>query len=80
MFSVKDKDLFGMANQYIAESLLSFETIFSGAGHDQIHLTLTRPNNLGKGCGYLYSNFSKLYSQFDPSRFRVSACFGAATV
>lgn len=47
MFSVKDKDLFGMANQYIAECLLSFDTIFNGSGNDQIHLTLTRPNNLG---------------------------------
>lgn len=49
LFSVKDKDLFGMANQYIAESLLDFDTVRSGGGgSDQVHLTLTRPNNLGE--------------------------------
>lgn len=48
LFSVKDKDLFGMANQYIAETLLSLDTIQSGSAHEQIHLTLTRPNNMGK--------------------------------
>lgn len=48
LFSVKDKDLFGMANQYIAETLLSLERIQSGETSDQIHLTLTRPNNLGR--------------------------------
>lgn len=47
LFSVKDKDLFGMANQYIAETLISLETIQSGQAQEQIHLTLTRPNNLG---------------------------------
>lgn len=49
LFSVKDKDYFGMANQYIAEALLSFEEILNGSASEQLHLTLTRPNNLGKG-------------------------------
>lgn len=48
LFSVKDKDLFGMANQYIAETLVSLETIQSGKASEQIHLTLTRPNNMGE--------------------------------
>lgn len=50
LFSVKDKDLFGMANQYIAEALLSLETIKDGSASEQIHLTLTRPSNMGE-CG-----------------------------
>lgn len=50
LFSVKDKDLFGMANQYIAETLLSLDAIQSGSAVDQVHLTLTRPNNMGE-CG-----------------------------
>lgn len=48
LFSVKDKDLFGMANQYIAEALLSLETIKDGSASEQIHLTLTRPSNMGE--------------------------------
>lgn len=48
LFSVKDKDLFGMANQYIAETLLGLETVLAGEARDQIHLTLTRPSNMGE--------------------------------
>lgn len=48
MFSVKDKDLFGMSNQYIAECLLSFgEVEESEDGNvQQLHLKLTKPTNL----------------------------------
>lgn len=48
LFSVKDKDLFGMANQYIAETLVSLEAIQEGLASEQMHLTLTRPSNLGE--------------------------------
>lgn len=85
LFSVKDKDLFGMANQYIAEALLSFEAILNGSDGDQIHLTLTRPSNLGEcgggvgglrgSCGYLFFFLSLVIH-----RFRFAACFGVATV
>lgn len=42
MFSVKDKDLFGYANQYIAECYLIFQNIPEDSS-DQIHLKLSRP-------------------------------------
>jgi len=42
MFSVKDKDLFGYSNQYIAECYLIFQNI-PHDGSDQIHLKLSRP-------------------------------------
>ncbi|XP_059619903.1 protein unc-13 homolog 4B isoform X1 [Phlebotomus argentipes] len=49
LFSVKDKDLFGMSNQYIAESYLSFGEI-AEMGEEQIHLPLSRPINLDTDC------------------------------
>jgi BAI1-associated protein 3 len=52
MFSVKDKDYFGMSNQYLAESFISFSEIAdvtSDSGKiQQIHLKLNRPKKLGK--------------------------------
>lgn len=42
MFSVKDKDLFGYSNQYIAECYVTFQTIPDDCS-DQIHLKLSRP-------------------------------------
>ncbi|XP_037921818.1 protein unc-13 homolog 4B isoform X3 [Hermetia illucens] len=42
VFSVKDKDLFGMSNQYLAECYLSFEDIENSQG-EQIHMKLSRP-------------------------------------
>ncbi|XP_055698353.1 protein unc-13 homolog 4B isoform X3 [Phlebotomus papatasi] len=53
LFSVKDKDLFGMSNQYIAETYLSFGEIpeaDGGGAIEQIHLPLTRPYNLDTDC------------------------------
>ncbi|XP_055678420.1 protein unc-13 homolog 4B isoform X4 [Lutzomyia longipalpis] len=54
MFSVKDKDLFGMSNQYIAESYLSFGEIEEagnvGGVPEQLHLPLSRPFNLDTDC------------------------------
>lgn len=52
LFSVKDKDYFGMANQYVAESFLSFSDIADITGDSgqikQMHMTLTRPPKQGK--------------------------------
>lgn len=52
LFSVKDKDLFGMSNQYLAECYLSFNDIADITGEsgkiEQKHLILTRPYRLGK--------------------------------
>lgn len=52
LFSVKDHDYFGMANQYVAESFLMFKDIADIAADSgsikQLHLTLTRPQNDGK--------------------------------
>ncbi|XP_058974958.1 protein unc-13 homolog 4B isoform X3 [Musca domestica] len=41
-FSIKDKDLFGMTNQYIAECYISFADIMAHEG-EQIHMELSRP-------------------------------------
>lgn len=49
LFCVKDKDLFGYSNQFIAECFLTFKDIdeFSKSGADtQIHLPLTKPTSL----------------------------------
>ncbi|XP_055617966.1 protein unc-13 homolog 4B isoform X2 [Toxorhynchites rutilus septentrionalis] len=50
LFSVKDKDLFGMSNQYLAECYLSFNDIANIASEtgkiEQKHLKLTRPTRL----------------------------------
>ncbi|XP_058814021.1 protein unc-13 homolog 4B isoform X2 [Topomyia yanbarensis] len=54
MFSVKDKDLFGMSNQYLAECYLSFNDIADVSGEsgkiEQKHLRLTRPYRLDTDC------------------------------
>ncbi|XP_052868103.1 protein unc-13 homolog 4B [Anopheles cruzii] len=54
MFSIKDKDLFGMSNQYLAECYLSFQEIADIAGDtgkiEQKHLILTRPTRMDIDC------------------------------
>lgn len=48
-FCIKDKDLFGMSNQYIAECYLSFADIVAASGtNEQVHLKLSRPRNTGE--------------------------------
>lgn len=49
LFSVKDKDLFGMTSQYIAECCIAFSDIpdVNNGGLEQIHLKLTKPSNSG---------------------------------
>lgn len=48
LFCVKDKDLFGITNQYIAECFLTFEDIEKmNNSCEQIHLKLSRPKNTG---------------------------------
>ncbi|KAL5288048.1 hypothetical protein ACFFRR_008722 [Megaselia abdita] len=42
VFSVKDRDMFGMSNQYIAEAYLTIEDI-ENSNYEQIHMTLSRP-------------------------------------
>lgn len=54
LFSVKDKDLFGMSNQYIAECYVAFKNIVGedeDGGREQIHLKLSRPTLIGKFAG-----------------------------
>lgn len=52
LFSVKDKDYFGMSNQYVADAFLMFKDIAditSDSGSiQQLHLKLTRPQNEGE--------------------------------
>ncbi|XP_049534834.1 protein unc-13 homolog 4B-like isoform X3 [Anopheles darlingi] len=54
MFSIKDKDLFGMSNQYLAECYLGFSDIADISGDtgkiEQKHLILTRPNRMDVDC------------------------------
>lgn len=50
LFSVKDKDMFGMSNQYIAECYLAFRDICTNdeeGSREQIHMKLTRPKITG---------------------------------
>lgn len=51
LFSVKDKDYFGMSNQYVADGFLMFKDIAditSDTGSiKQLHLKLSRPQNEG---------------------------------
>lgn len=42
VFSIKDRDMFGMSSQYLAECYLSFGVIFESNG-EQIRLNLSRP-------------------------------------
>lgn len=46
-FSIKDKDLFGISNQYIAECFILFDEIAKNDIQQQIHLKLNRPICLG---------------------------------
>lgn len=52
LFSVKDKDYFGMSNQYVADAFLMFKDIADITNDTgsikQLHLNLTRPQNEGK--------------------------------
>ncbi|XP_065722259.2 protein unc-13 homolog 4B isoform X3 [Drosophila suzukii] len=43
VFSIKDKDLFGMSSQYIAESYISFEDVEVTPLGEQIMMNLSRP-------------------------------------
>lgn len=47
-FSVKDKDLFGISNQYIADCFVLFNEIGNYDKQQQIHLKLNRPSTLGR--------------------------------
>lgn len=47
LFSVKDKDLFGMTNQYIAECYTTFADLQDSEGQ-QVILNLSRPEYTGK--------------------------------
>ncbi|KAL9892595.1 protein unc-13 homolog 4B isoform X1 [Glossina fuscipes] len=42
LFSIKDKDYFGMTNQYIAECYITFADLLANE-NDQIHMELSRP-------------------------------------
>lgn len=48
IFSVKDRDLLGFSNQYIAECFLPFNEIVKIQPTEQIRLTLSRPKSTGE--------------------------------
>lgn len=47
MFTVKDRDLFGISNQYVAEGFIAMTEIAGVDANDQIHLALSRPQSIG---------------------------------
>lgn len=47
ILSVKDRDLFGYSNQYVAECYITFDEIKRSDGVEQKHLSLNRPNTIG---------------------------------
>lgn len=47
IFSIKDRDYFGISNQFVAECFISFEDIGKADPTEQIHLMLSRPNTTG---------------------------------
>lgn len=48
LFSVRNKNRLSLANQIMAETLISLETIQSIEATKQIHLKLTRPHDMGE--------------------------------
>lgn len=52
MFCVKDKDLFGISNQFIGEAFIRFgdivDVIADSGSIKQVHLVLTRPTRTGR--------------------------------
>lgn len=47
MFCIKDQDLFGISNKYVAEGFVTFEQIASTGRLDQMHIKLSRPTVAG---------------------------------
>lgn len=69
LFSVKDKDYFGMSNQYVADAFIMFKDIAditSDTGSiKQLHLKLTRPQNEGS---FMSLNLTKLKTNYYPKQ------------
>lgn len=63
MLSVKDKDYFGMSNQYVADGFVMFNEITDisqdSGSVKQMHLTLTRPQNDSEG-NFVFSIYNHL--------------------
>lgn len=47
ILTVKDRDYFGISNQFVSECFISFEEIENGDPMEQRHLNLSRPNTTG---------------------------------
>lgn len=47
MFCIKDQDLFGISNKYVAEGFVTFEQIARTGRLEQMHLKLSRPTVTG---------------------------------
>lgn len=66
VFSVKDKDMFGMSNQYLAEAYIHFkevpDTETDIKGLPQVHLKLSRPTKLGEYLPTLNRSWIKFIS------------------
>lgn len=53
---MKDQDLFGISNKYIAECFVTFEQIVSTDPSEQMHLKLSRPTVTGS---FEFCNFNE---------------------
>lgn len=66
LFSVKDKDYFGMSSQYVADAFLMFKDIADtnkdSGSIQQMHLKLTRPQNEGKFLNIFHDIFNDFSS------------------
>lgn len=86
LFSVKDKDMFGMSNQYIAECYLPFKDICTNdeeGSREQIHMKLSRPKLTGSLLGlsihmYRYKYQIHKYA-FIPHRHRLYTCLATSS-
>lgn len=48
VFTVKDRDLFGISNQYLADCFITMAQIASGDIAEQKDLALNRPQSIGQ--------------------------------
>lgn len=81
ILSVKDRDLFGISNQYVAECFITFAEIERSDGVQQIHLTLNRPNTTGsfKSQMAIIKVLTLVFVLKFSFRLRLYSCIGAAS-
>lgn len=84
ILSVKDRDLFGISNQYVAECYITFAEIKRTDGVQQIHLALNRPKTTGLFTIFNLNSNIQIPKDFDHIfyncfRMRLRSCIGIAS-